>query len=171
MTDRKTEKEVESMKSKKVVVISFLIGSLLFPLSLGADVAGPPGTGDAIREEEVRQFIDKYVDRYKAMDIDLFMELFSRKGVENRMLPYADIRTTYHDVFAASNQFLYYLTIYSIQTRAQSAFVTGRYTLVQTLRRGNRMRMFHGNIQWDLVKEEGSLKIREINYGRSRGDD
>ena len=75
------------------------------------------------------------------MDIDLFMELFSRKGVENRMLPYADIRTTYHEVFAESNQFLYYLTIYSIQTHARSAFVTGRYTLVQTLRRGNKMRI------------------------------
>ena len=159
------------MRVKKIAIIFVLIVSSFVPLSLGAQMAGPPGTVDAIREEEVRQFIDKYIDRYKAMDIDLFMELFSRKGVENRMLPYADIRTTYHKMFAASNQFLYYLTIYSIQTHARSAFVTGRYTLVQTLRRGNRMRMFHGNIQWDLVKEEGSLKIREINYGRSRGDD
>ena len=66
MTDRKTDKEGEPMRSKKIVVISVLIGSLLFPLSLGADVAGPPGTVDAIPEEEVRQFIDKYVDRYKA---------------------------------------------------------------------------------------------------------
>ena len=159
------------MRSKQVVVISVLIGILLFPLSLGAQMAGLPGAPDAIPEQEVRQFIDTYVDRYKAMDIDLFMELFSRKGVENRMLPYADIRTTYHKMFAASNQFLYYLTLYSVQTQARSAFVTGRYTLVQTLRRGNRMRIFHGNIQWGLVKEEGFLKIREINYGRSRGDD
>lgn len=171
MTDRRMDKEGELMRSKKVVVISVLIGILLFPLSLGAQMARLPGASDAITEQEVRQFIDTYIDRYKAMDIDLFMELYSRKGVENRMLPYADIRATHQKMFAGSNQFLYYHTIYSVQTHARSAFVTGRYTLVQTLKRGNRMRIFHGNIQWGLVKEEGSLKIREINFGRSRGDD
>jgi hypothetical protein len=134
-------------------------------------MVGPPGTVDAIREEEVRQFIDKYIDRYKAMDLALFMELFSRKGVENRMLPYADIRATHQKTFAESNQFLCHVTIYSIQPRAQSAFVTGRYKMIQTLKKGNKMKIFQGNIQWDLVREDGSLKIREINYGRSRGDD
>ncbi len=58
MTDRRTDKEGELMRSKQVVVISVLIGSLLFPLSLGADVAGSPGASDAITEQEVRQFID-----------------------------------------------------------------------------------------------------------------
>jgi hypothetical protein len=159
------------MKSKHVVVISVLIGSILFPLSLGAEVAVSPGASDAISEQEVRQFIDTYVDRYKVMDIDLFMQLFSTKGIENRMLSYADIRTTYGKMFASSTQFLYYLTIHSVQTRAHSAFVTGRYTMVQTLKRGGRIRIFRGNIQWGLVKEDGSLKIREINYGRTRGDD
>jgi hypothetical protein len=28
-----------------------------------------------------------------------------------------------------------------------------------------------GNMQWDLVKKDGTLKIRELNYGRTRGDD
>jgi hypothetical protein len=31
------------------------------------------------------------------------------------------------------------------------------------------MKIFQGNIQWDLVREDGSLKIREIDYGRNRG--
>ncbi len=145
--------------------------SLWVPLSFGAEAALSPKTPDAVSEEEVRQFIDTYVNRYKAMDIDLFMELFSRKGLENRVLPYADIRATYQRMFAGTNQFLYYPTIYSVQTRAQSAFVTGHYRMIQTLKRDNRMRIFHGNIQWDLVKEDGAIKIRELNYGRTRGDD
>jgi len=157
------------MRVKKIAIIFVLIVSSFVPLSLGAQMAGALGAPDAITEEEVRQFIDKYVDRYKAMDIDLFMELFSRKGVENRMLPYADIRASYRETFAWSNQFLYHLTIYSIQTYTQRAFVTGRYKMIQTHKQGNKMIIFQGNIQWDLVREEGSLKIREINYGRNRG--
>ena len=159
------------MRSKQVVMVSVLMVCLLFPLALGVEAAGPTTSPEAISEEEVRQFIDKYVDRYKAMDIDLFMDLFSKKGIENRALPYPDIRTTYQKMFAGTNQFLYYPTVYSVQTHAQSALVMGRYKLIQTLKRDNSMRIFHGNIQWTLVKEDGTLKIREMNYGRSQGND
>lgn len=159
------------MRSRQVILISVLMVSLWVPVSFGAEAALSPKTPGAVSEEEVQQFIDTYVNRYKAMDIDLFMELFSRKGLENRVLPYADIRATYQRMFAGTNQFLYYPTIYSVQTRGQGAFVTGHYRMVQTLRQDNRMRIFHGNIQWDLVKEDGVLKIRELNYGRTRGND
>jgi hypothetical protein len=159
------------MRSRQVILISVFMVSLWAPLSFGADLGRSPKTPDAISEEEVRQFIDTYVDRYKAMDIDLFMELFSRKVLENRVLPHPDIRATYQRMFAGSNQFLYYPMIYSVQTQTQSAFVTGHYKMIQTLKRDNRMRIFHGNIQWDLMKEDGTLKIKELNYGRTRGDD
>ena len=169
--DTQTDKEGKRMRSRQVILISVLMVSLWVPLSFGAEAALSPKTPDAVSEEEVRQFIDTYVNRYKAMDIDLFMELFSRKCLENRVLPYADIRATYQRMFAGTNQFLYYPTIYSVQNRAQGAFVAGHYRMVQTLKQDNRMRIFQGNIQWDLVKEDGALKIRELNYGRARGND
>ncbi len=159
------------MRSRQVILISVLMVGLWVPLSFGSEAALSPKTPDAVSEEEVRQFIDTYVNRFKAMDIDLFMELFSRKALENRVLPYADIRPTYQRMFAGSSQFLYYPTIYSIQTRTQGAFVTGHYKMIQTLKQDNRMRIFHGSIQWDLVKEDGAMKIRELNYGRTRGND
>jgi len=171
MGDTRTDKEGKRVRSKQVILISVLMVSLWVPPSFGADLGRSPKTPDAISEEEVRQFINTYVDRYKAMDIDLFMELFSKKAVENRMLPHPEIRATYQRMFAGSNQFLYYPTIYSVQTRTQSALVTGHFKMIQTLKRNNRMRIFHGNIQWDIMKEDDTLKIKELNYGRTRGDD
>ncbi len=47
---------------------------------------------EVIPEAEIRQAIDQYIDRFKAMDLDLFMEVFSKQAVDNRMLPYADMR-------------------------------------------------------------------------------
>jgi hypothetical protein len=145
-----------------------LIAGLLFPLPVGAQVTGIPGAPETIKEEDVRQFIDLYVNRYKAKDIDLFMDLYSKRSVENQILPYEDIRVHYRRMFAETNQFLYYPTIYTIDVRGPRAYAAGRYKVVQTLKKGNEMRTFQGNIQWDLIREEGALRIREINFGMSR---
>jgi hypothetical protein len=85
--------------------------------------------------------------------------------VENRMIPYADIREAYRMTVDGSRSIVYNLKIYSIQTYTESAYVRGRYEIIQTLKRG-RTRVLRGDIQWDLVREDGSLKIREVNYGR-----
>ena len=163
------KKEEQTMGFRKIVILLLVIFGPLLPIALEAQSPGGPGAPDMIMEEEVRQFIDKYVDRYKAKDLDLYMELYSGKSVENRMLSYADIRSQYQKVFAESDQLLYQITLYSVQTRGQRAFVTGRYKAIQTLKGGNMMRTFRGNIQWDLIRENGFLKVREINYGVSRG--
>lgn len=152
------------MTLKTITVV--LVLTVFLGLSLSSTAEGD----DMIKDDQARQVIETYVDRYKAMDLNLFMELYSRKAVENQVLPYADIRATYKRMFAETNQFLYYPTIYSIQTYPHHAFVTGGYTVIQTLKKGNRLRQFHGKIQWTLVPEGESLKIREINYGRSGGD-
>src|SRR5512137_2930186 len=88
MSDTGTDEERKRMRSKRVIMVSVLMASLLFPLALGVEAAGPTNPPEAISEEEARQFIDKYVDRYKAMDIDLFKEFFSKKSIENRSVLY-----------------------------------------------------------------------------------
>jgi hypothetical protein len=100
------------------------------------------------------------------MDIDLFMELFSKEAVENRMVPYSDIRKSYERTFGMTNQFLYYVNFLVVQTYTKSAFVSGRYRISQTLAGGDEVNMFKGNIQWELVREGDALKILRINFGR-----
>jgi hypothetical protein len=152
----------------KTITIIFLFLVLLFPLSAKAQAPVPPKIDQPVTEEEVRRFMDEYKVRLMRMDLDAFMDLFSKEAVENRMLPYPDIREAYQKTFANSNAIAYQLEIYSIQAYQKSAFVSGRYALIQSIKGSKKNKVFRGNIQWDLIREDGSLKIKEINYGRDR---
>lgn len=154
------------MKLHKIIFVVFVSFISIYPLSAGAQVPPPPEIPKAVTMEEARQFINEYIARFMKLDLGPFMELFSEKAVENRMLPYADIREAYRMTIAGSRSIAYNLDIYSIQTYTRSAFVTGRYKIIQAFKKGGTA-VFKGDIQWDLIQENGSLKIREINYGRN----
>jgi hypothetical protein len=144
---------------KKIAFILFLSFISMFPWSTKAQIT-------PLTEEEVRQFMDEYTARFMKMDLDAYMALFSKEAVENRMLPYVDIREAYKRMIARTHSIEYKLKIYSIQTYTGSALVSGRYEIIQILKGKKRENVLRGDIQWDLVRENGSLKIREVNYGR-----
>jgi hypothetical protein len=142
---------------------------LLLPPSLWAQV--PPsyeGILPAIMEGEVRKFLDEYMSRYMKKDINVFMSFFSKGAIENRLLLYGNIYEIYQKTFDNSDALQYHLEVYSIQIFGQSAYVSGRYKVIQTLKEKSRNKIFQGNIQWYLIRENGSLKIMEMNYGRDR---
>ena len=147
------------MSVKTLLVFLFLM--ITISLSIGAQA---PSLA-AVKEEEVRQFIDEYKDRFVKMEIDDFMALFLRDATENRMLPYTDIEEAYRRTVSISQSISYQVEIYSIQTYSQSAFISGRYEIIQTFKGIWRKRAFRGDIQWVLVRKDGSLRIREISYG------
>ena len=153
------------MKPYKIVFISLIYFLVMNPLSVKAQVPPPYEIQKAITMEEARQFIDEYSARFMKLELDPFMDLFSKRAVENRMLPYADIRRAYQKTIAGSRSIMYQLKIYTIQTSLQSALVRGRYEIVQAFKKGREV-AFKGDIQWDLIRENGVLKIREIDYGR-----
>ena len=154
------------MKFHKIIFVFFLSFISIYPLCAWAQVPPPPEIQKAVTMEEVRQFINEYTARFIKLELDPFMELFSEKAVENRVLPYSDIREAYRMTIAGSRSIGYGLDIYSIQTYTQSAFVTGRYKIIQAFKKGGTV-AFKGDIQWNLIQENGFLRIREINYGRN----
>jgi len=156
------------MRFYKIPLIILLVLILIFPLSVIAQVSPTTAIPQAVTLEEVRQFINEYTKQFTKMDLDSYMALFSKEAVENRMLPYADIREAYRRIIKASHSMQYDVEIHSIQTYTRSAFVSGRYKIIQTFKEGGKGRVFKGSIQWDLIRENGLLKIREINYGRDR---
>ena len=159
------------MRFEKIVLIFFLAFVLLCPFAVQAQVPPSFETPPAITEVEARQFLDEYMAQYMKMDINAFMVFFSKEAIENRMLTYADIRDIYRKTFENSDSLLYHLEIFSIQVDKESIHVTGRYEVTQSLRGSPIKKVFKGNIQWDLISENGALKIKEINYGRDyRGD-
>lgn len=155
------------MKLYKIILVFFVSFISIYPLCTGAQVPPPPEIPNDVTMEEARQFIGEYTARFMKLDLDPFMELFSKKAVENRVLPYADIRRAYQKTIAGSRSIMYHFKIYTIQTSLQSALVRGRYEIVQTFRKGGEATL-NGDIQWDLTREDGVLKIREVNYGRER---
>ncbi len=154
------------MKFYTILFIGFLSLISSFPLTTRAQVSSP-SVPEALTEEEVRLFIDDYTKRFTKMDFEAYMDLLSREAVENRALPYADIRVAYQRTIQGSHSIQYDVKIHTIQTYAKSAFASGRYQITQTLK-GGRVKTFKGNIQWMLAREGRDLKIKEINYGIDR---
>jgi hypothetical protein len=159
------------MKLKKILFV-FLTGFLsMWPFYLRAQVPPAFETPPVITEVEARRFLDEYVTQYMKMDINAFMAFFSKDAIENRMITYPDIHELYRRTFENSDSLRYHLEIYSVQINRDSATVTGRYEVGQSLKGKTFKKVYMGNIQWDLIREKGSLKIRELNYGRDyRGD-
>jgi hypothetical protein len=156
------------MRFHSILSVFFLFFILIAPLSIKAQVSSPPAIPQAVTMEEAHQLIEEYKALFMKLALDGFMALFSKEAIENRMIPYADIREAYERTIAHTQSITYGLKIYSLQTYAQSAFVTGRYQIIQSFKKGDKKNIFHGDIQWALIRENGSLKIREVNYGRDR---
>jgi len=152
----------ERRSSMRTVFLGILLLSVLIgPFSANAQ-------NQPVTVEEVYQFMNDFKDRYIKMDYEGFMDLFSKEAVENRMYPYADILEAYRETFDNSKEIQYNLEIYTIQVSQDGAFVSGRYELVQSMKGRKKSEVSRGNIQWELKRENGALKIREINYGRDR---
>jgi hypothetical protein len=159
---------VEIKKISLIFLIALFLG---WPPSLRAQVPPPFETPPVVTETEARRFIDEYVAQYIKMDIDAFMTFFSKRAIENRMLTYADIREIYRKTFENSESLQYDLEIYTMQTYKESTAVRGRYEVTQNFKRSPFKKVYKGNIQWELIREDGVLKIKEINYGRDYMED
>ena len=159
------------MEIKKISFIFVIALFLGWPPSLWGQVPPAFEIPPVITENEAQRFIDEYVDQYIKMNIDAFMDLFSRKAIENRMLTYADIRELYGMTFDNSESLKYDLKVSAIQIYKEGAAVVGHYEVKQALKGSPFKKVYKGNIQWELIREDGVLKIKEINYGRdSRWD-
>jgi hypothetical protein len=156
------------MRLPKIISIFFIFFILIIPLSTMAQVPPALEIPNVIPVEEVQKFIAEYKVRFMKMDLDAFMALFSKEATENRILPYDDIQEAYRRTIAHSRSIVYNLEVYSIQTYTQSALITGHYKVVQSFKKGGKGRTFQGDIQWEIIRENGSLKIREVNYGKNR---
>ena len=156
------------MRLARIVVMVLMVSVFLFPLVIRAQTAPSPPTLPVIPEAEVRQFIGQYIERFQGMNLDGLMALFSKDAVENRKWGYSDMREAYRKTFDATKEFAYNLKIQTVQTYTRSALVTGRYEIIQTLKEvkeGSITKIYRGNIQWDLIRDDGGLKVLRVNYG------
>jgi len=159
------------MKWVRVAAMVLTLGFLLSPVVHSAQTVASAPLMPVLSETEVRYLINKYIDHFKALDHAGVMSLFSKDAVENRMLPYNDIAGSYAQMFSVTSQFIYHLKLDTVETYTKSARASGQYEIIQTLKKSNEMRIYSGKIQWEIVPENGSLKIIRLNYGNARWDD
>jgi hypothetical protein len=153
------------MKWARVTAVLLAFCFVLSPVMVRAQVVASAPLMPVIPEADVQDLINKYIDRFKAMDHESFMSLFSKEAVENRMLPYKDMSDAYWKIFKETSQFLYHVKIDAIHTFTKSAYATAQYQIIQTLNESKEMKVYKGKIQWVFVLEDGSLKILRLNYG------
>lgn len=153
------------MKRNARFFLPLLLGlSLLLLLDAGTSSPQVNPTSEGIQESEVRQFIENYTRRFSEMNLEAYMNLFLKEAVENRTLPYTDIREAYRKTVQSSHTLSMNVKLRVVRSDGETAFASGRYQVTQIMKMG-RGRFFQGNIQWWLVRKDGVLKIREINYG------
>ena len=116
-----------------------------------------------ITEEEVKDFMSRYIKAYERNDFDIFMSLFSRSAVENGRRDYSAIRDRYKETFRFKKDG-YRLRNMSIRIDGPNAFVSGIYGISFYYPTEDRWVKYGGRINWRLIKEDNALKITKMNY-------
>jgi ketosteroid isomerase-like protein len=115
-------------------------------------------------EQEVRQFFDKYVERYTKMDIEGFLSLFSLKARQNQKDGLPEIRMIYADLFNRSQSLQISVEDMKIEIYQNAVETKARYSVSQVSKEGGEKRVWKGDVRWVLAKEEGKLAIISIDY-------
>jgi curved DNA-binding protein CbpA len=134
------------------------------PAKSAAPIAAVPSMPHPFtKENEVREFLAKYVDRYTQRDIEGFLSFFSPMAIQNQKDGIEQIRKIYSRQFELYERLKYQLKDPKIEILEKSVKVRASYEIEQFSKKGE-MKQLRGDIDWDLVKEGGELKILAIQY-------
>ncbi len=119
------------------------------------------------QKKEVKQFFATYIDQYNKKNIRGLLSLFSSKAMQNGRDGFDDIQRIYSGFFNQSQELRYRLEHMRIEIY-QNAVVRARYEMVQILKRTGEKRIWRGDIRWVLVRENGNLRVRYLDYKQER---
>ena len=118
-----------------------------------------------IAPEEVTQFFANYVRYYNRKDIERLLSLFSLKAVQNLEDRFDQIKEMYSDFFDESQELSYHIDDMKIRIYQNTVYViAARYEVDQILKKAGKRRTWKGDIRWTLIRENGVLKIRYLDY-------
>ena len=137
-----------------ILILSTLI-ALLSPLLVGGFIPFQPvahalSTSDPpvplllAKEQEVRQFFDKYVERYTKMDIEGFLSLFSLKARQNQKDGLPEMRMIYTDLFDRSRSLQFSVEDMKIEIYQNAVETKARYSVTQVLKEGGDKKVWKG---------------------------
>ena len=115
------------------------------------------------KEEEVIEFLTRYVNQYVGKDVERFLSFFSPQVVQNQRFDYNAIKNMYTKFFEESQKLKYRVKPETIEISPSEAKVRGTYRIEQETKSGQN-KMWAGNIEWTLIREQGTLKVRTLQY-------
>ena len=116
-----------------------------------------------IKENEITEFLAKYVDRYKQRDIEGFLSFFSPLAIQNQKDRIEKIREMYSKQFERYESFNYQLKNPKMKILENSVKVRASYEIEQFSKKGETKQL-RGDIEWELIKEGKELKVLTIEY-------
>jgi hypothetical protein len=116
-----------------------------------------------VEENEVREFLTKYADRYTQRDIEGFLSFFSPMAIQNQKDRIEKIREMYSKQFERYEKFKYQLKDPKIEILENSVKVRASYEIEQFSKKGETKQV-RGDIEWELIKEGKELKVLTIEY-------
>ena len=134
------------------------------PVARALSASDPSAPLLLAKEQEVREFFAKYVERYAKMDIEGFLSLFSLKARQNQKDGLPEIRTIYTDLFDRSRSLQFSVEDMKIEIYQNAVEAKARYSVSQVLKEGGEKKVWKGDVRWVLAKEEGKLAIISIDY-------
>lgn len=147
------------------LVLSWLIHTTILTQSFARDLSSSPPSPPLIATEgEVKDFFNKYIERYSRKDIEGFLWFFSLKAVQNQKDDLPEIRQTYNDFFNKSQRLDYRLEDPKVEIYQNAVEVKAQYKIHQILTKGGKERVYEGRIRWVLLRENGALKILSLDY-------
>jgi curved DNA-binding protein CbpA len=123
----------------------------------------PPVPYPFVKEDEVREFLAKYVDRYTQRDIEGFLSFFSPLAIQNQKDRIEKIREMYSKQFERYESFNYQLKDPKMKILENSVKVRASYVIEQFSKKGETKQL-RGDIEWELVREGKELKVLTIEY-------
>lgn len=149
-----------------------LFAFLLLSVPLSSQTLDPKTAG--VTEEEVRQFLNHYKNRYTQKDIDGFISLFSSKAIQNERDGFDDIKKIYSDFFHQSKELRYHIEDIRIKIYKEvlifglyyerAISVKAHYTVEQTVKKTKKKKVWGGTVRWILIKEYGALRILSLDF-------
>lgn len=154
---------------------TILIVSIVLPLLFGIEIHSQTAAQNfsvsqssfrppVATEQEMRQFLENYIERYTRKDIDGFLGLFSSKAIQNQKNGLPEIREIYSNFFDQSQTLKYRMQDTKIEIYENAVEVKARYEIEQIVKRSGEGKVWRGRIRWVLIKEDGILKILSIDY-------
>jgi curved DNA-binding protein CbpA len=121
-------------------------------------------------EGEVENFFAEYRERYARKDLEGLFSLFSSRAVENGRLGFEEMKKIYSDFFDKSEELRYQMEDTRIQIFQNAVEVWCLYKIEQTAKKGGKENVWWGDIRWILIRENGNLKVRFLDY-KPRGSE